>query len=107
MDASLRDGLGRELSSGRHTASMAETTSDAHGSVPIDPAGTLLRLAAFTADPAGGNPAGVWIGTELPPAPVMQRVAAEVGFSETAFLAPDGSGLPGRFRVRYFSPLAE
>jgi PhzF family phenazine biosynthesis protein len=37
----------------------------------------------------------------------MQRIAAEVGYSETAFLAPDGSGLPGRFRVRYFSPLAE
>jgi PhzF family phenazine biosynthesis protein len=37
----------------------------------------------------------------------MQRIAANVGYSETAFLAPDGSGLPGRFRVRYFSPLAE
>ena len=37
----------------------------------------------------------------------MQRIAAEVGYSETAFLAPDGSGVPGRFRVRYFSPLAE
>ncbi|MGZ9159864.1 MAG: PhzF family phenazine biosynthesis protein [Candidatus Limnocylindrales bacterium] len=74
----------------------------------IDPAGgTLLRLAAFTADPAGGNPAGVWIGDVLPPADEMQRIAAEVGFSETAFLAPDGSGTPGRFRVRYFSPLAE
>jgi PhzF family phenazine biosynthesis protein len=37
----------------------------------------------------------------------MQRIAAEVGYSETAFLAPDGSGEPGRFRVRYFSALAE
>ena len=37
----------------------------------------------------------------------MQRIAAEVGYSETAFLAPDGSGVAGRFRVRYFSPLAE
>ena len=69
--------------------------------------GTLLRLAAFTADPAGGNPAGVWIGDALPPAEEMQRIAAEVGYSETAFLAPDGSGRPGRWRVRYFSPLAE
>ena len=69
--------------------------------------GTLLRLAAFTTDPRGGNPAGVWIGEGLPPAADMQRIAAEVGYSETAFLAPDGSGLPGRFRVRYFSPLAE
>ena len=37
----------------------------------------------------------------------MLRVAAEVGYSETAFLAPDGSGNIGQFRVRYFSPLAE
>jgi PhzF family phenazine biosynthesis protein len=71
------------------------------------PFGTLLRLAAFTTDPAGGNPAGVWIGPALPPAAEMQRIAAEVGYSETAFLAADGSGRPGHFRVRYFSPLAE
>ncbi len=69
--------------------------------------GTLLRLAAFTTDPAGGNPAGVWIGDVLPPADEMQRIAANVGYSETAFLAPDGSDAPGRFRVRYFSALAE
>jgi PhzF family phenazine biosynthesis protein len=74
---------------------------------PADVPGTLLRLAAFTADPRGGNPAGVWIGDALPPPDQMQRIAADVGYSETAFLAPDGSGLPGRFRVRYFSPLAE
>lgn len=69
--------------------------------------GTLLRLAAFTTDPAGGNPAGVWIGDVLPPADEMQRVAAEVGYSETAFLAPDDVAIPGAYRVRYFSPLAE
>jgi len=69
--------------------------------------GTLLRLAAFTSDPAGGNPAGVWIGAHLPSDAEMLRVAAEVGYSETAFLAPDGSGVEGHFRVRYFSPLAE
>jgi PhzF family phenazine biosynthesis protein len=69
--------------------------------------GELLRLAAFTSDPAGGNPAGVWIGDVLPPADEMQRIATEVGYSESAFLAPDGSGVAGRFRVRYFSPLAE
>jgi PhzF family phenazine biosynthesis protein len=67
----------------------------------------LLRLSAFTTDPAGGNPAGVWIGDALPPADDMQRIAAEVGFSETAFLAPDGSGDAGRLRVRYFSPAKE
>jgi PhzF family phenazine biosynthesis protein len=69
--------------------------------------GTLLRLAAFTTDPGGGNPAGVWIGDALPADGEMQRIAAQVGYSETAFLAPDGTGATGRFRVRYFSPLAE
>jgi PhzF family phenazine biosynthesis protein len=68
---------------------------------------TLLRLTAFTTDPHGGNPAGVWIGPALPADPDMLRIAADVGYSETAFIAPDGSGLAGRYRVRYFSPLAE
>ena len=67
----------------------------------------LLRLAAFTTDPSGGNPAGVWIGDALPSVGEMQRIAAEVGYSETAFLAPDGSGDAGRLRVRYFSPAKE
>jgi PhzF family phenazine biosynthesis protein len=67
----------------------------------------LLRLAAFTLDPAGGNPAGVWIGATLPAAAEMQRIAAEVGYSETAFLAPDGTGRATAFRIRYFSPAAE
>ncbi len=67
----------------------------------------LLRLAAFTLDAAGGNPAGVWIGPVLPAPADMQRIAAEVGYSETAFLAPDGTGRPGAHRVRYFSPVAE
>jgi PhzF family phenazine biosynthesis protein len=71
------------------------------------PTGTLLRLAAFTTDPAGGNPAGVWLGDALPDPAEMQRIATTVGYSETAFLAPDGSGDPGRFRVRYFSPAKE
>ena len=35
----------------------------------------------------------------------MQQVAAEVGYSETAFLVPTAE--PGAFDVRYFSPLAE
>jgi PhzF family phenazine biosynthesis protein len=69
--------------------------------------GTLLRLTAFTTDPSGGNPAGVWIGDTMPDADTMQAIAADVGYSESAFLAPDGSGLAGRFLVRYYSPLAE
>ncbi|MEO6444852.1 MAG: PhzF family phenazine biosynthesis protein [Gemmatimonadaceae bacterium] len=66
--------------------------------------GTLYRLSAFTDSPAGGNPAGVWIGDCLPDASTMQRIAAEVGFSETAFVAPARG--PER-SIRYFSPEAE
>jgi len=66
--------------------------------------GTLHRLAAFSGDPGGGNPAGVWIGEALPDDVEMQRIAAEVGYSETAFVAP----AHGTERViRYFSPQTE
>ena len=65
---------------------------------------TLSKLAAFSPNPAGGNPAGVWIGDELPDAATMQRIAAEVGFSETAFVAPSTGA---RRTVRYYSPEAE
>jgi PhzF family phenazine biosynthesis protein len=66
--------------------------------------GMLYRLSAFTTTPEGGNPAGVWIGDALPEPAEMQRIAAEVGFSETAFLTP-----PTGFDrvVRYYSPEAE
>lgn len=65
---------------------------------------SVLRLAAFTVDPAGGNPAGVVIGAALPSDREMQAVAAEVGYSETAFLTPVGERA---YRIRYFSPVAE
>lgn len=63
----------------------------------------VLRIAAFSDGDVGGNPAGVVISEELPSSVEMQRVAAEVGFSETAFAAKAGGG----WRVRYFSPKAE
>lgn len=66
----------------------------------------ILRYTAFSADPAGGNPAGVVLdATGLGDAD-MQRIAAEVGYSETAFLRP-ADGDAGRYTVRYFSPKAE
>ena len=63
----------------------------------------LLRIAAFSNGSVGGNPAGVQIGEVLPPVETMQHVAAEVGYSETAFAAPQSDG----WRVRYFSPQTE
>jgi PhzF family phenazine biosynthesis protein len=65
----------------------------------------ILRYAAFTEIPEGGNPAGVVLDAgSLDPA-AMQAIAAEVDYSETAFLLP-GTDLRDR-PVRYYSPLAE
>ncbi|MCV3735923.1 PhzF family phenazine biosynthesis protein [Rhizobium sp. TRM96647] len=63
----------------------------------------IQRIAAFSEGETGGNPAGVLIADALPSPAEMQRIAAEVGFSETAFAAPLGDG----WRVRYFSPRIE
>jgi PhzF family phenazine biosynthesis protein len=59
----------------------------------------VLRYAAFTDTPAGGNPAGVVLDAAGLPDAEMLRIAADVGYSETAFV--DGEA------IRYFSPLAE
>lgn len=67
-------------------------------------AASLHRVAAFTTVPSGGNPAGVWLGPEFLDDATMQRMAAELGFSETAFVTPMHGA---RRRVRYFSPVAE
>lgn len=63
----------------------------------------VLRIAAFSDGDTGGNPAGVVVADALPAPDEMQRIAAEVGFSETAFAARAGDA----WRVRYFSPAAE
>jgi PhzF family phenazine biosynthesis protein len=74
------------------------------------PAPVPLRYTAFS-DPAGGNPAGVVLDAAGLDDAAQLRIAAELGYSETAFLtAPpeDLAAEPGRgFTVRYFSPLAE
>ena len=63
----------------------------------------VLRYAAFTADPRGGNPAGVVLDAGRMSADQMLATAAAVGYSETAFLVPGEGGVD----VRYFSPLSE
>ena len=63
----------------------------------------ILRYAAFTTDPAGGNPAGVVLDAAGLDDATMQAIAAEVGYSETAFVTSAGEELD----VRYFSPAAE
>src|SRR5947209_7937028 len=64
---------------------------------------SVLRIAAFSDGNKDGNPAGVWIGELLPDASRMQAIAADVGFAETAFAAPESDA----WRVRYFSPAME
>lgn len=66
--------------------------------------GALYRRSAFTDNPKGGNPAGVWVGETLPSVDVMQRIAAEVGYSETAFVAP---AIGQNRTIRYYSPEME
>ncbi|WP_165986241.1 PhzF family phenazine biosynthesis isomerase [Streptomyces sp. YIM 98790] len=73
---------------------MTETTTD------------VLRYTAFTTDPAGGNPAGIVLDAAGLDESAMLAVAAEVGYSETAFVTARDT--PGRrFSLRYFSPRAE
>ncbi len=63
----------------------------------------ILKIAAFSHNNEGGNPAGVVLNDEMPADEVMLQVAAQVGYSETAFLTP----VEGGWRVRYFSPERE
>jgi PhzF family phenazine biosynthesis protein len=63
----------------------------------------VLRLAAFSHDGKGGNPAGVAFCDVMPADDDMLRIAKEVGYSETAFLVRQADG----WRVRYFAPAME
>ena len=65
----------------------------------------VRRYAAFSDDPKGGNPAGVVLDATGLDDDAMLAIAAEVGYSETAFVTAEQAG--GRKRVRYFSPLIE
>ncbi|MFB7615830.1 PhzF family phenazine biosynthesis protein [Kitasatospora sp. NPDC056181] len=81
-------------------------TSDAAPLAAPEP--DILRYAAFATDPGGGNPAGVVLDASGLSSDRMLAIAAEVGYSETAFLIADTSGdAGGAYTVRYFSPLAE
>ncbi|NUR29773.1 MAG: PhzF family phenazine biosynthesis isomerase [Catenulispora sp.] len=65
----------------------------------------ILRYTAFTTDPSGGNPAGVVLDAQGVDDAAMLAAAAEVGYSETAFMFPQDED--GRLPLRFFSPLAE
>jgi PhzF family phenazine biosynthesis protein len=59
----------------------------------------VLRYTAFSDRPDGGNPAGVVLDASGLSDERMLAIAAELGYSESAFLDGDD--------IRYFSPLAE
>ena len=60
---------------------------------------------AFTNKPFGGNPAGVvLLDNDFPADSLMQQVAAELRYSETAFVQRNGAN---EFTVRYFTPKSE
>lgn len=60
---------------------------------------------AFTREPFGGNTAGVVIlDGDFPDERLMQQVAAELRYSETAFVQRQE---PDEFTVRYFTPMGE
>jgi len=65
---------------------------------------TLQRLSAFSDGGQGGNPAGVVIADQLPSRERMQRIAADVGYSETVFAAQEADRV---WTTRYFSPESE
>lgn len=66
----------------------------------------IQRIAAFSDGDEGGNPAGIVLLDAAVSDTDMARVAAEVGYSETAFAVPDEDGTDA-WRVRYFSPESE
>lgn len=68
----------------------------------------VLHMAAFAAEPGGGNPAGVVLDASSLTDAQMQQLAAELGYAESAFIVePAIGGDPRHLRVRYFSPGAE
>jgi PhzF family phenazine biosynthesis protein len=67
----------------------------------------VLRYAAFTtSDGRGGNPAGVVLDAGGLDDAAMQDIAADLGYSETAFLFPREHE-PNVYDVRFFAPRQE
>ncbi len=69
------------------------------------PAIPFYQVDAFTHQPFGGNPAGVCLLEEPLPSELMQRIAAEINLSETAFVQPPDPG--GLWKLQWFTPTVE
>ena len=65
----------------------------------------LFQTDAFTDQPFGGNPAAVCLSPVPLEAALMQKIAAEMNLSETAFPGPIGTD--GTRPLRWFTPALE
>lgn len=64
----------------------------------------VYTLSAFAKTSEGGNPAGVCLDADNLSEEQMQKIAAQVGFSETAFVQKSKKA---DFKVRFFTPTNE
>lgn len=64
----------------------------------------VYKMAAFTTDPSGGNPAGIVFNADNLSEKEMLTIAGDVGYSETAFVMDSELA---DFRVRFFTPVDE
>jgi predicted PhzF superfamily epimerase YddE/YHI9 len=62
-----------------------------------------FQVNAFTRDTFGGNPAGVCPLEKWIPDSLLQKIAAENGFAETAYFVREQD----HYQLRWFSPVAE
>ncbi|MGC5078394.1 PhzF family phenazine biosynthesis protein [Agrococcus sp. DT81.2] len=73
----------------------------------MTPSPTVARYAAFADSPELGNPAGVVLDAQVLTDAEMQRIATEVGYSETAFVTSPVERAGDALSVRYFAPDGE
>ncbi len=64
----------------------------------------IYHLTAFLKEPNGGNKAGVVINADSLKEEEMQKIAKDLGYSETAFVLNSDKA---SFRIRFFTPLSE
>ncbi|MGB5252601.1 MAG: PhzF family phenazine biosynthesis protein [Sedimenticolaceae bacterium] len=66
----------------------------------------FYMVDVFAEQPFSGNPLAVFVGTDTLSGETMQRLAAEINFSETTFVSPEPED-DGSHRVRIFTPARE
>jgi len=75
--------------------------------VPKVPPIPLFKVDAFAAQPFQGNPAAVCLLSEPLAPELMQKIAAEMNLSETAFVGPPDPEQAGVRKLQWFTPEVE